>query len=271
VKLGQLLSSRSDVVSPRLQHELAMLRDHAPSLPRTTVVAELERSLGSDPTEHFATFEIGPVACASIGQVHRATLRDGRRVAVKLRRPAVRGDIDTDILLLRAVLRFAMHLPHARTYDPVALLDEFAAMLRAETDYGLEAENIEVVTRAFPDDDVVTIPKVMTELSSESLLVMDWIDGIPLTRADELDAAGTNRPAVAQAIMHAYAQMMFQSERFHADPTPATSSPSQTSGSDSLTSARSDPSTPTCATRSYASSSRCSAATAMRSGRPSST
>jgi len=221
VKLGQLLSSRSDVVSPRLQHELAMLRDHAPSLPRTTVVAELERSLGSDPTEHFASFEIGPVACASIGQVHRAKLRDGRRVAVKLRRPAVRAQIDTDISLLRIVLQFAMHVSRtARTYDPVALLGEFAAMLRAETDYRLEAENIEVVRRAFPDGDVVAIPKVMTELSSESLLVMEWIDGIPLTRADELDAAGTNRPAVARAIMHAYAQMMFQSERFHADPHP---------------------------------------------------
>jgi ubiquinone biosynthesis protein len=221
VKLGQLLSARSDVVSPRLQHELAMLRDHAPTMRRTTVVAALERSLGSAPTEHFETFEIVPVACASIGQVHRATLRDGRRVAVKLRRPAVRAQIDTDVSLLRIVLQFAMRVSRtARTYDPVALLDEFAAMLRAETDYRLEVENIEVVRRGFPDDDVIAIPKVMTELSSESLLVMDWIDGIPLTRADELDAAGINRPAVARAIMHAYAQMMFQSERFHADPHP---------------------------------------------------
>lgn len=221
VKLGQLLSARSDVVSPRLQHELVMLRDHVPSMPRSAVVAELERSLGSAATDHFSEFEIVPVACASIGQVHRATLHDGSRVAVKVRRPAVRADIDTDISLLRILLRSLMRVSRtARAYDPVALLDEFAGMLRAETDYSLEAENIEVVRRAFTDDDVVAIPDVMTELSSESLLVMDWIDGIPLTKADELDGAGTNRPAVARAIMHAYAQMMFQSERFHADPHP---------------------------------------------------
>jgi ubiquinone biosynthesis protein len=221
VKLGQLLSARSDVVTPRLQHELSMLRDHVPSMPRAAVLAELERSLGSAPTERFATFEVVPVACASIGQVHRATLRDGRRVAVKVRRPAVRAEIDTDISLLRAFLQFVMRVSRTvRTYDPVALLDEFAAMLRAETDYNLEAENIEVVSRAFPDDDLVAIPKAVAEMSSESLLVMDWIDGIPLTRSDELDAAGTDRPAVAHAIMHAYAQMIFESDRFQADPHP---------------------------------------------------
>jgi ubiquinone biosynthesis protein len=118
-------------------------------------------------------------------------------------------------------MQFAMRVSRtARTYDPVALLDEFSAMLRAETDYVREAENIEIVRRRVPRDDVVAIPNVVTELSSESLLVMDWIEGIPLTNADELDAAGTNRPAVARAIMHAYAQMIFQSDRFHADPHP---------------------------------------------------
>jgi ubiquinone biosynthesis protein len=93
-------------------------------------------------------------------------------------------------------------------------------MLRAETDYNIEAENISVVRQAFENDDVVTIPTAMAELSSESLLVMDWIDGIPLNRPEELDAAGTDRTAVARAVTHAYAQMMFQSDRFHADPHP---------------------------------------------------
>ena len=91
VKLGQLLSARSDVISPRLQRELAMLRDHAPSISRTALVAEFERSLGPSAIDHFATFDFVPVACASIGQVHRATLADGRRVAVKVRRPGVRA------------------------------------------------------------------------------------------------------------------------------------------------------------------------------------
>jgi len=221
VKLGQLLSARSDVVPPRLQRELAKLRDHAPSISRTAIVAEFERGLGSSGMDQFATFDFAPVACASIGQVHRATLADGRRVAVKVRRPGVRADIDVDLALLRSLLRLAMRVSRTvRTYDPAALLDEFADMLRGETDYKIEAENMNVVRRAFASDDVVTVPRAMTELTSESVLIMDWIEGIPLSRPEELDARGTNRAALARAVTHAYAHMMFQSDRFHADPHP---------------------------------------------------
>jgi ubiquinone biosynthesis protein len=221
VKLGQLLSARSDVISPPLQRELASLRDHAPSISRLALVAELERSLGPSAIDHFATFDFVPVACASIGQVHRATLADGRHVAVKVRRPGVRAGIDIDVALLRSLLSVAMRVSRSvRTYDPVALLDEFAEMLRAETDYSIEAENMNAVRRAFAGDAVVSIPTAMTELSSSSVLVMDWIDGIPLSKPAELDAIGTNRPALARAVAHSYAHMMFQSDRFHADPHP---------------------------------------------------
>lgn len=157
MKLGQLLSARSDVLPPRLQRELAVLRDHAPSISRAAVVAEFEGALGPSPIESFATFDFVPVACASIGQVHRATLVDGRRVAVKVRRPGVRPEIDIDVALLRSFLKFAMRVSRSvRRYDPVALLDEFAEMLRAETDYNVEAENMNAVRRAFENDDAVT-------------------------------------------------------------------------------------------------------------------
>jgi ubiquinone biosynthesis protein len=89
-----------------------------------------------------------------------------------------------------------------RTYDPVALLDEFAEMLRAETDYCIEAENMNAVRRAFGGDAVVSIPTVMADLSSASVLIMDWIDGIPLSKPEELDAVRTNRPALARAVAH---------------------------------------------------------------------
>jgi ubiquinone biosynthesis protein len=221
IKLGQLLSARSDVISPPLQRELASLRDHAPSISRLALVAELERSLGPSAIDHFATFDFVPVACASIGQVHRASLADGRRVAVKVRRPGVRAEIDIDLALLRSLLSASMRVSRSvRTYDPVALLDEYAAMLRAETDYRIEAENINAVRRAFVGDAVISIPTVMAELSSASVLVMDWIDGVPLSKPEELDAKGTNRPALARAVTHSYAHMMFKSDRFHADPHP---------------------------------------------------
>jgi ubiquinone biosynthesis protein len=221
VKLGQLLSTRSDIIPTGVQNELSKLRDHAPSIPRATVMAELQQGLGSPATELFASFGMAPVACASIGQVHRAALSDGRDVAVKVRRPGVRADIEADLALLRVLARMTARLSRtARAYDPVALVDEFAAMLRAETDYATEADNMEALRRTFANDALVAVPAVISDLSNESILTMDWIEGIPLTNADRLDAARTDRAAIARAIAHAYATMIFQSDRFHADPHP---------------------------------------------------
>ena len=221
VKLGQLLSARSDIASVSLQRELSKFRDHAPSIPQASVSAELQRSVGHLTTSPFAFFEIAPVACASIAQVHRATLNDGRRVAVKIRRPSVCADIDADLAVLRALLRIAASLSaKVRAYDPVGLLGEFAVMLRAETNFAAEADNIDVIRGTLASNDVVTIPSVMTDLSNESLLVMDWIEGVPLSNSEDLDVTGTDRAAIARAIVHAYAIMIFQSDRFHADPHP---------------------------------------------------
>jgi ubiquinone biosynthesis protein len=204
-----------------VQHELSTLQDHAPSIPSAQLVTELERSLGSQSTASFATFDMAPVACASIGQVHRATLHDGRRVAVKVRRPGIRIDIDADFWLLRKFLRFvALLSSRLRAYDPVAILDEFAAMVRAETDFTAEASNLEVVHRIFAENDVVTIPRVFTDMSDDSVLVMDWIEGIPLSNPERLDAVGADRAALARAILQAYGVMIFQCDRFHADPHP---------------------------------------------------
>ncbi len=93
-------------------------------------------------------------------------------------------------------------------------------MLRAETNFAAEADNIDVIRGTLASNDVVTIPSVMTDLSSESLLVMDWIEGVPLSNSEGLDATGTDRAAIVRAIVHAYAIMIFQSDRFHADPHP---------------------------------------------------
>jgi ubiquinone biosynthesis protein len=221
VKLGQLLSGRSDITPPEVQRELSKLWDHAPSIPRAKLVAELDRSLGSPSTALFATFEMAPVACASIGQVHRATLHNGRRVAVKVRRPGVRADIDADLWFLRQLVRLVARLSsRVRAYDPVAILDEFAAMLLAETDFTTEAGNLEAVRRTFAVSDAVTIPSVIADMSGESLLVMDWIEGIPLSNRERLEAAGADQAELARAILQAYAMMIFQSDRFHADPHP---------------------------------------------------
>lgn len=220
VKLGQLLSTRSDLIPPSLQHELSLLRDHASSIPTHAVMAELHRSAGSSVSEVFAAFETTPVACASVAQVHRATMTDGRQVAVKIRRPGIRSEIEVDITVLTALCSLARLSRRVRRYDPAAVLDEFSRMLRAETDYVTEAANIEAVRRTFTGDGAVSIPSVVKDLTSESMLVMDWIEGIPLSRVDALEAAGVSRTDMARAIVHAYAQMILRSDRFHADPHP---------------------------------------------------
>jgi ubiquinone biosynthesis protein len=221
VKLGQMLSARSDITPPQLQQELSKLRDHAPSIPQAKLVAELELSLGSRSSAHFATLEMAPTACGSIAQVHRGTLHNGQRVAVKVRRPGVRSDIDADVWLLRKLARLVAFLSlRVRAYDPVAILDEFATLLRAETDFITEAGNLEAVHRTFAVNHDVTIPRVLTDMSGESVLVMDWIEGIPLSDRERLEADGANRTRLAQAILQAYGVMIFQSDRFHADPHP---------------------------------------------------
>ncbi len=221
VKLGQLLSTRADITPAQVQEELSKLQDHAPSIPQAELVTELERSLKSKWKGVFARFDMGPRACGSIAQVHRATLHNGLRVAVKIRRPGVLADIDADVLLLRTLARLAAKLSsRIRAYDPVAILDEFATLLRAEADFITEASNIEAVRQTFAASDSVTNPRVFTDISDDSILVMDWIEGIPLSNREGLEEIGANRAGLARAILQAYGVMIFQSDRFHADPHP---------------------------------------------------
>lgn len=221
VKLGQLLSTRSDITPPRVQQELSKLQDHAASIPTTILAAELERSLGSESTGLFATFEMVPIACASIGQVHRATLHNGLRVAVKIQRPGIRTDIENDFWLLRNFARLlALLSSRVRVYDPVSILEQFGALVLAETDFTAEADNLEAVRRIFAESDVITIPGVIADMSDDSVLVMDWIEGIPLSNRERLEAVGADGASLARTILQAYAVMIFQSDRFHADPHP---------------------------------------------------
>jgi ubiquinone biosynthesis protein len=170
----------------------------------------------------FEVFEPGPVACASIAQVHRAILADGRRVAVKIRRPDLQTSIDADLSLVRWPLRLIMLVSRrARSYDLVGLLDEFATLLRAETDFESEARNIEMLYGVFDEDQRVSIPRVISQGSGDAVLIMEWIDGIQLNDGAALNESGLDRPAIVGAIAHAYATMIFRAPLFHADPQPS--------------------------------------------------
>ncbi len=220
VKLGQLLSARSDLIPASLQRELSTLRDRAPAIPARTLLARLEQWIGPSGRDRFVEFETAPVACASVAQVHRALLADGRRVAVKVRRPGVLSDIELDVAVLRAFSRVLALSRRIQEYEPRRLIEEFASLLLAETDFTLEAKNIEAIGRTFANDTIVTVPSVVEELSGESILTMDWVEGIPLTDDGGLDTADIDRAGLARAIVHTYATMIFRSDRFQADPHP---------------------------------------------------
>jgi ubiquinone biosynthesis protein len=222
VKLGQVLATRSDLVPITWQRELAQLRDHASSIPTSVITAMLERSLQEPISRFFEVFEPAPVACASIAQVHRAILADGRLVAVKIRRPDIQTSIEADLSLVRWPLRLIMLLSgRARSYDLVGLLDEFSSLLRAETNLGTEARNIEKLSGLFDEDPRVSIPRVIFQGSGDAVLIMEWIEGIQLNDSSALNESELDRPAIAGAIAHAYATMIFKAPLFHADPQPS--------------------------------------------------
>jgi ubiquinone biosynthesis protein len=220
VKLGQLLSGRSDIVPATYLQELGRLRDHVQPIPRAAVRDQLEHSLGCPVSEAFARFEWEPLASASVGQVHAAVLPGGRRAVVKVRRPGICPQIEADLDLLDWLAQALVRLGVLRRYDPVGLVHHFGAMLRCEVDYVVEAGNARHIARALAGRPDVVTPDVIDSLSVESVLTMDRIDGISVSDGPGLDAAGVDRGRLAATVVRTYMSMVLSQERFHADPHP---------------------------------------------------
>lgn len=217
VKLGQGLSLHRDLLPDEYIRALQSLQDRVAPFPDEIARREVEQALGKPIPELFAEFEAHPLAAASIAQVHRARLRDGRRVVVKIRRPHIRTQIDRDMRLLRGVLRVLLALlPWLRRYEPLALVDEIWATLRRETDFRREARNTLRFVEAFRGSATVHVPAVIDGLYTESVLVQELSGG---RRVDDptLRAQG---PQLAQALVEAYLQQLFVMGVFHGDPHP---------------------------------------------------
>ena len=221
VKLGQILSTRSDLLGPEYQVELAKLQDAAPPVPSDAIRELITRELGQDPETVFASFEIVPLAAASIGQAHAATLRDGTEVVVKVRRPGVVEQVEEDLEILRNLAAHASRRWHAvDAYDIVGLVDEFAGTLRAELDYLREGRSAERFAANFAQDDDVHIPRVFWETTTSRVLTLERIRGIKVDDTEALDEAGIDRRALAELATRVTAQMVFEDGFFHADPHP---------------------------------------------------
>lgn len=221
VKLGQILSTRPDLLPADYQTELAKLQDAVPAVSADAVRELIVRELGRDPEEAFASFEITPLAAASIGQAHAATLPDGTEVVVKVRRPGVVEQIEEDLEILHNLAAHASrHWPAAGDYDIVELADEFAQTLRAEVDYLREGRNAERFAANFAEDPGVHVPRVFWETTTSRVLTLERIHGINVGDLEALDAAGVDRRALAESATRATAKMIFEDGFFHADPHP---------------------------------------------------
>ena len=221
VKFGQLLSTRPDVVPPDIVVELRKLQDDVSPVPFSAVRVVVEEELELGLEKLFVEFDEQPIAAASIGQVHRAVLPNGERVAVKVQRPDAPRQIEADLALLYQAARVAKERVRALDFiDVRELVDEFAQQLRAELDYTREGRNAETFRHDFRNDERVLVPKVYWSYSRERVLTLEFIDGVQLVDlANETSMA--RRRELAHVISDAWMAMIFRHGFFHGDPHPA--------------------------------------------------
>jgi ubiquinone biosynthesis protein len=221
IKLGQLVSTRADLLSPDYRTELAKLQDAAPTVASELVQGIVERELHAPVETVFASFDAAPLASASVGQAHAATLHDGTDVVVKVRRPNVVEDMEQDLEIIRNfAARASRHSRTAARYDVVGLADEFVRTLRAQLDYLQEARNAERFSTNFDSDPWVQIPRVFSDLTTSRVITLERIRGVKITDLSALEEAGLNRHALADRTAMIVATMIFEHGFFHADPHP---------------------------------------------------
>lgn len=221
IKLGQFLSSRADIVPEVVRRELAGLQDEVPAAPAGHVLELIIEELGAPPSELFRSFDSQAVAAASLGQVHFATLHDGREVAVKVQRPHIEQIIEVDLSALTWVVRLIKNYPPIRRRaDLEALIAEFAKVLLQELDYVQEAHNAEAFRDHFADFPGIYIPRQILELTRKRVLVMERISGIKISDLRTLDELGVSRVELAARVNNCYLKQFFIDGYFHADPHP---------------------------------------------------
>lgn len=220
VKLGQLLSSRPDVVPADVAAELAELQDHVPPVPFEAVRSAVEEELAGSLEHIFAHFDLEPLAAASIGQVHKATLRDGTPVAVKVLRPGIEQVIETDLEILADLARLATERLPLEGLSPQGFVDEFRRVLRREMDFRLEAAASERFRDMFADDERIVVPKVFWRWTTQRVLVMQYVSGIKVTDVDKLRAAGIDPAEIAHLGAEIFLHQVLIEGIFHGDPHP---------------------------------------------------
>ena len=221
IKLGQILSTRPDLVPVDFIHELSKLQDNVPSVPFPNITQIIEKQFGDSIASLFEFLDETPLASASIGQVHRAGLTTGDLVAVKVQRPGIHKTIEVDLeIMLHLATLAENNIEEIAFYRPVKIVEEFARTLERELDYTIEASNLERIALNFLDDTTTYIPKVYRDLTTSKVLTMEFIDGIKVSEIDTLDDSGIDRKIVTDRGADICLKQIFNDGFFHADPHP---------------------------------------------------
>lgn len=221
VKLGQILATRGDLLSSDWIAELEQLHSRAPTVPFEDLRPAVEEALGQPPETAFASFDSEPLAAASMAQVHRATLPNGRQVVLKVRRPGIRPQMEADLRLIAQLASVVeAGSAEARRFAPAAMMRQLAEAVLEELDFTTEGRNADRLRADFAIEPRVVVPEIHWSWTSESLLVMDYIDGVPPRDAGTLRAAGIDPAAIASLGSDIVLDMVLVNGRFHADPHP---------------------------------------------------
>ncbi|MEC9475431.1 MAG: AarF/UbiB family protein [Planctomycetota bacterium] len=218
IKLGQLIASRPDIFPHHLVREMERLRDDVDPIPFDQIKVVLEESLGRKISECFRQIDEQPVASASIAQVYRGMTLDGHRVAIKIRKPGIEKLISRDLGLLDQFAEALARQPESGGFDPHGVVRELRHALDNEINFNFERNSIDRIRLAFSGDEEMLIPNTYGSVSSREVLVMDWIDGVPLGRAELKE---DQRREVVRSCARSLFTMIFRHGQFHGDPHPS--------------------------------------------------
>ena len=221
IKFGQLLSTRADVLRPSYREALARLQDDVKPFPYADVVRIVEEELGVRLSKAFTIFEETPIAAASLGQVHRATLRTGRDVAVKVQRPDVRDLVLRDLDALDEVAPILERFSGvARSVDVPGVLTEFRRTMMRELDYAHEARNLVTLAHQLEDFDRIVVPLPVDDYTATRVLTMDYVAGTKITKVGPVEWTEVDGRTLADDLLRAYLHQILIEGFFHADPHP---------------------------------------------------
>ena len=221
VKLGQMLSTREDLLPPAWTTELGRLHDDVAPVPFDELLPQVQQALGCSPFEVFLDIDREPYAAASIAQVHRAKLASGTQVILKIRRPGIEDKIEADLRIIEYLANLVeREMPEARLYRPVEVVAQFRRSLERELDLAAEARNTERFARNFADDPDIRVPQVYWAWTSGVMNVQEFIVGIRGNDLASIDEAGLDRKALAARGADALLRMILVDGFFHADPHP---------------------------------------------------